>query len=76
MNILCTICARGGSKGVANKALKNIQGIPLIGARLLGTSEITGLRRVPKPPARTIIFMPVILIYSALKYLERYQAKI
>ena len=34
MNILCTICARGGSKGVANKALKNIQGIPLIGVTI------------------------------------------
>jgi len=34
MNILCTICARGGSKGVVNKALKNIQGIPLIGVTI------------------------------------------
>jgi CMP-N,N'-diacetyllegionaminic acid synthase len=29
-NILCTICARGGSKGVKNKNIKNINGIPLI----------------------------------------------
>ena len=31
MKIICTICVRGNSKGVVNKALKNIQGIPLIG---------------------------------------------
>ena len=30
MNILCTICARGGSKGLRNKALKMIYGKPLI----------------------------------------------
>ena len=30
-NILCTICARGGSKGLSNKALRKINGIPLIG---------------------------------------------
>lgn len=30
MNRICTICARGGSKGVKNKNLKTILGIPLI----------------------------------------------
>mgnify|MGYP001399225302 CR=1 FL=1 len=30
MNVLCTICARGGSKGVKNKNIKNINGKPLI----------------------------------------------
>ena len=30
MSILCTICARGGSKGIKNKALKKILGKPLI----------------------------------------------
>ena len=30
-NILCTICARGSSKGIVNKALKKIKGVPLIG---------------------------------------------
>lgn len=29
--ILCTICARLGSKGITNKALKKIKGTPLIG---------------------------------------------
>lgn len=29
-NILCTICARGGSKGVKNKNIKEINGKPLI----------------------------------------------
>ena len=29
-NILCTICARGGSKGVKNKNIRNISGKPLI----------------------------------------------
>ena len=31
MNILCTVCARGNSKGVTDKALKKINGVPLIG---------------------------------------------
>ena len=30
MNILCTICARGGSKGLKNKNLRILAGIPLI----------------------------------------------
>jgi CMP-N,N'-diacetyllegionaminic acid synthase len=30
MSILCTICARGGSKGIVNKALKKINKRPLI----------------------------------------------
>ena len=30
MSILCTICARGGSKGIKNKALVNFKGKPLI----------------------------------------------
>ena len=30
MKVLCTICARGGSKGVKNKNLKNFLGKPLI----------------------------------------------
>ena len=30
MNNLCVICARGGSKGLKNKALKKINGKPLI----------------------------------------------
>ena len=28
-NILCTICARGGSKGVKNKNIKELNGKPL-----------------------------------------------
>ena len=30
MKILCTICARGGSKGLKNKALLKINKLPLI----------------------------------------------
>jgi CMP-N-acetylneuraminic acid synthetase len=30
MKILCTICARGGSKGLRNKNIKKIKGLPLI----------------------------------------------
>ena len=30
MTILCTICARGGSKGLSNKALRTINNKPLI----------------------------------------------
>lgn len=31
MNILVTICARGGSKGIPGKNIKSINGVPLIG---------------------------------------------
>ena len=31
MNILVTICARGGSKGIPGKNIKPINGLPLIG---------------------------------------------
>ena len=31
MKIICTICARGNSKGVTDKALRKIHNIPLIG---------------------------------------------
>ena len=30
MNILCTICARAGSKGIKNKNIKLLNGKPLI----------------------------------------------
>ena len=30
MKVLCAICARGGSKGVKNKNIKKLNGIPLI----------------------------------------------
>ena len=30
MTIICTICARGGSKGLSNKALRKINKKPLI----------------------------------------------
>jgi CMP-N,N'-diacetyllegionaminic acid synthase len=30
VSALCTICARGGSKGVVNKNIRNLQGLPLI----------------------------------------------
>ncbi|MCK9276307.1 MAG: acylneuraminate cytidylyltransferase family protein [Syntrophales bacterium] len=30
MNRLCTVCARGGSKGIKNKNLRNLKGRPLI----------------------------------------------
>ena len=30
MKILCSICCRGGSKGLKNKNIKKINGIPLI----------------------------------------------
>ena len=30
MNVLCTICARGGSKGLLNKNIKKLNGKPLL----------------------------------------------
>jgi CMP-N,N'-diacetyllegionaminic acid synthase len=35
MNILVTICARGGSKGIPGKNIKPVNGIPLIGYSIL-----------------------------------------
>lgn len=35
MNVLCTICARGGSKGLKNKNILKINGIELIGYSIL-----------------------------------------
>jgi CMP-N,N'-diacetyllegionaminic acid synthase len=37
--ILCTICARGGSKGVKNKNIKLLNGIPLIAYTILQAKE-------------------------------------
>lgn len=41
-NILCTICARGGSKGVKNKNIKELNGKPLI-AYTIEQAEASGL---------------------------------
>lgn len=37
--ILCTICARGGSKGVKNKNIKTLEGVPLIAHTILQAKE-------------------------------------
>lgn len=42
MKRLCTICARGGSKGVANKNLRDLLGRPLI-AHTIGQARASGL---------------------------------
>lgn len=41
-NILCTICARGGSKGVKNKNIKELNGKPLI-AYTIEQAKVSGL---------------------------------
>ncbi|APC97542.1 acylneuraminate cytidylyltransferase family protein [Francisella frigiditurris] len=41
-NVLCTICARGGSKGVKNKNIKKINGKPLI-AYTIEQAKASGL---------------------------------
>lgn len=41
-NILCTICARGGSKGVKNKNIKELKGKPLI-AYTIEQAKASGL---------------------------------
>ncbi|WP_345993666.1 acylneuraminate cytidylyltransferase family protein [Sulfurimonas sp. HSL-1716] len=41
-NVLCTICARGGSKGVKNKNIKEINGKPLI-AYTIEQAKASGL---------------------------------
>lgn len=41
-NILCTICARGGSKGVKNKNIKELHGKPLI-AYTIEQAKASGL---------------------------------
>jgi CMP-N,N'-diacetyllegionaminic acid synthase len=42
MNRLCTICARGGSKGVENKNIRNLHGKPLLAYSLI-TAKQSGL---------------------------------
>ena len=39
MSIICTICARSGSKGVLNKNIKNLNGIPLLAYTILQAKE-------------------------------------
>lgn len=39
MKILITICARGGSKGIPNKNIKEINGVPLIGYSIRAALE-------------------------------------
>lgn len=39
MKRLCSICARGGSKGIPNKNLRKINGIPLIAVSILQAAE-------------------------------------
>ncbi|MEI6286852.1 MAG: acylneuraminate cytidylyltransferase family protein [Bacillota bacterium] len=39
MNIICTICARGGSKGVKNKNVRELMGKPLIVHSILQAQE-------------------------------------
>ena len=39
MKLLCSICARAGSKGVKNKNIRQIQGIPLIGFSLIRAQQ-------------------------------------
>ena len=39
MKVICTICARKNSKGVKNKALKNLCGKPLIAHTILQTKK-------------------------------------
>lgn len=41
-NVLCTICARGGSKGVKNKNIKELSGKPLI-AYTIEQAQASGL---------------------------------
>lgn len=41
-NVLCTICARGGSKGIKNKNIKELNGKPLI-AYTIEQAKLSGL---------------------------------
>ena len=45
MKRLCTICARGGSKGVKNKNIRSLRGKPLIAHSLL-QAKASGLFEV------------------------------
>ena len=42
MNILVTICARGGSKGIPGKNIKELNGLPLIGYSIKIAKEFAG----------------------------------
>ena len=45
MKILCTICARGGSKGVKNKNIKNFKGKPLIYHTISQAKKLKNLQK-------------------------------
>ena len=44
--ILCTVCARGGSKGLPNKNLLEIDGKSLIGHTLTQAKSVNGINSV------------------------------
>ena len=43
MTRLCTICARGGSKGVKNKNIRDLHGKPLIAYSILRPENVVSL---------------------------------
>ena len=45
MNILCTICARSGSKGVPGKNIAILKGHPLI-AYSIAAAKLAGVERI------------------------------
>lgn len=46
MNIVCLICARGNSKGLKNKNIKNFNGIPLIARTIIQAKEIKKFNKI------------------------------
>lgn len=46
MNILCTICARAGSKGIKNKNLKKINGKPLIFHTIKNAKKVSNFTEI------------------------------
>ena len=46
MNVLCTICARGGSKGIIGKNLVKFNGLPLIAHSILIAKKINSIEKI------------------------------
>mgnify|MGYP001456255686 CR=1 FL=1 len=71
MKTLCTLCARGGSKGVKNKNIKKIDGKPLIQLTFEQAKEIPEIDQIVLSTDSESIKQPY--FNKELKYLESHK---
>src|SRR5690606_17668905 len=68
--ILCTICARGGSKGVKNKNIRDVGGKPLL-AYTLAQARASGLFEAIAVSSDSKEILSVAETYGATHLIER-----